>query len=264
MCEVMREACAVSMFLLSWKYLVERKWVKYYLLCTAAFLFHSSAVLLFFLPLLKLLKLERFVSLNRWTFVFLILILLLGFFIQQYFFDSLTLIAFTSRIENKIVAYSNSSLSGSIFNIKGILSTAIMYVFYPLMSLYFLKKKYSLSNISYEPMVLLCCIFALLMIPIALLYRYNNYFMLFAIIAISDWAYSDRIHLPKRICLRNLGFAFWILLFLPLFFLKIYAYFPTVGNTQYQEYMRYYPYSSIFSRSINSDREKLFIYYHAY
>ena len=264
MCEVMREACAVSMFLFSWKYLVERRWVKYYLFCILAFLFHSSEILLFILPFLRLLHLEKFICLNRGTFLFLLIVLGLGFAIQHLFFDYISILAFNERIENKITAYTDSSLSGTILNINGILSIIIMYVFYPLAALLLLKRKYSLKGISYEPMILLCSVFALLSIPLGILYRYNNYFMLFSIVALSDLAYSQRLSIKKGVYINSSRFSLWILLFFPLFFLRVYSYFPTIPKTQCKNYMRYYPYSSIFDETRDYDREKLFIHYHAY
>ena len=264
MCEVMREACAVSMFLLSWKYFMKEKWPQYYLFCTAAFLFHSSAILLFILPVLKWLRLTELMRMNKYTVVFLLIVLVSGFVIQHYFFDYLNLLAFTGRIEDRINRYSDTDLAGSVLNINGILSTVIQTILYPFIAIICLKRQYNIRSFSIEPMVFLCFTFALLTIPIAIFYRYNNYFMPFAIIAISEIAFQRKVYLFSKGYLHVPRFLLWLLIFAPLFFLKIYGYNTSITGSYLKEYMRYYPYSSIFDKKINQNRETLFIYYNAF
>lgn len=52
-CEIMRESLAVCFFLLAYDSLVERRWTKYFLLVFVAFMFHSGAIMLFLLPLVR-------------------------------------------------------------------------------------------------------------------------------------------------------------------------------------------------------------------
>lgn len=264
MCEVMREACAVSMFLLSWKYFEKEKWLPYYVLCIAAFLFHSSAILLFILPVLKWLHLTNLMRMNKYTAVFLLAVLVGGFVIQRYFFDYLNLLAFTGRIEDRIGRYAESDLSGTVLNINGILSTVIQTILYPFVAIICLKRQYNVRSFSMEPMIFLCFTFALLTIPIAIFYRYNNYFMPFAIIAMSEIAFQRKIYLSRKRYVYISRFLLWLIIFTPLLFLKIYGYNSSVKGSNLKEYMRYYPYSSIFDKEINRNREALFTYYNAF
>ena len=55
-CEIMRESAAVGFFLLNFKNLQEKKWLNYYLLSIPSLLFHYSAAIIWFFPLIKLLK----------------------------------------------------------------------------------------------------------------------------------------------------------------------------------------------------------------
>lgn len=265
MCEVMREACAVSMFLLSWKYFIKEKWLQYYLFCIAAFLFHNSAILLFALPVLKWLCLTKFMCINRRTIAFLLIILVCGFVIQHYFFDYLNFLSFTGRIEDKIEDYRESDLAEGVLNIKGIFSVVIQNIFYPFIAVVCLKMQSNVRICSIEPMIFLCFVFSLLSIPIAIFYRYNNYFMLFAILAMSEIAYQPAcVFLKKCIHFPPPRFVIWLVIFLPMFFLKMYSYNSSVKDSPLKEYMRYYPYSSIFNKEISLDRESLFIYYNAF
>lgn len=261
MYEVMREACAVSMFLLSWKYFVSNSWLKYYLYCILAFLFHSSAILLFLLPIFKWIGVLKILSCNKKTFLLLLLVLFIGYYIQQNFFDYIEVIALTERLSDKIEDYVDSDLSGQILNIFGILSTSILYIIYPYIAAIAVKRQKHISFLPMESMVFLCFVFALLSIPISIFYRYNNYFMLYSIIVVANFIYSERVYLTKTIYFKCRSFLFWVLILFPMFFLKFYGYTASVKGSRYKEYMKYYPYSSIFSKKMDKDREAVFSYY---
>lgn len=262
--EVMRESCAVSMFLLSWEYFVGRKWLKYYIFCVFAFLFHSSAILLFLLPIFSWFRITNLMIFSKRTIFILFLIPILGYIIQSSFFDYLNIIAFNERIEGKIVAYQESIFAGQIYSMRSVIVTIILYIIYPLIAISSLKKQFHINNLSIEPAVFLCSCFVLLTIPIAIFYRYNNYFSLFFIVLISNFAYSNKIYFSKKVCIKTKSFVLWFIIISPFLFLKIYSYFNNLDDTHLKEYMRYYPYNSIFDKGKNENREALFIYYNAY
>lgn len=54
--EVMRESAAVSIFLLNYKNLQEKRWLPYYLLSILSILFHYSAIIILFFPLARILN----------------------------------------------------------------------------------------------------------------------------------------------------------------------------------------------------------------
>ena len=54
----LRQTVAIAFFLLGYDYLVDKKWIKYYICCFGAFLFHSTAVICFLFPLLYLIKIN--------------------------------------------------------------------------------------------------------------------------------------------------------------------------------------------------------------
>ncbi len=54
--EVLRESAAVGIFLLNFKNLQEKRWLNYYLLSLLSILFHYSAIIIWFLPLARILK----------------------------------------------------------------------------------------------------------------------------------------------------------------------------------------------------------------
>jgi len=67
--ELLRAAISVSVFLWSYKYLIKKEWLKYFLCFILAFGFHSESIIMVFLPLVHLLKRIR---VNRNFFILLI------------------------------------------------------------------------------------------------------------------------------------------------------------------------------------------------
>lgn len=55
----LRQSLAISFFLMGYDDMVEKKWIKYYAFVTCAYLFHSSAIICFFLPLFHLLHINK-------------------------------------------------------------------------------------------------------------------------------------------------------------------------------------------------------------
>lgn len=268
MCEVMREACAVSMFLLAWEHFKKEKWIKYYILCAMAFLFHTSSIVLFFLPIIVLLKIDKLLSVNiKTTSVLLIGVLGLGFYVQDSFFEYLQIMSLNEvneSLSDKVARYGQKeSLTGAIFNWKGVVSIILRFIFYPFWAIITLKQLgRNLGKL--ELMVSMNFIFSVLMIAIAILYRFNNYFIPFSVIAISNFVFNKKIATINSRIVRVKGFLTWIIILLPLFFIHLYEYVDSVDNTNLKEYMRYYPYSSVLQPELDSNRERLYRYHGAY
>lgn len=265
MCEVMREACAVSMLLLGWEYLKKEKIFKFSIFCILAYGFHTSAFILLLFPILNIIKVWNYCSVNKYTPVLLIFVLIFGYYIQHLLFDYLLLLDVSTRFSNKVEAYSDNSLSQSVLNIKGIISTTIKFILYP----FTVRLLMQYNNIRYfykqiDPLLICCFCAAMLSIPIALLYRYNNYFMLFAIIVLCQIVfYKGKIYISKRKFIKLNSFLTWTIIFFPLFFFTLIGYYSRDGRSPYRAYVRYYPYSSIFGKETDMTREKLFNYYDA-
>jgi len=267
MCEVMREACAVSAFLLGFPYFVKKKWVKYYIFAFFSFSFHPSAFVTFALPLLTLPGIRSFFTIGKRTIFILIGAYIVGVIINVAFFDYINLIEIAS-VQESAAMYANDSLAGQVLNINGIISTAILYLIYPILAVMFIRRR---KNYEYadtptfraiELMVSICLIAAVFSIPIALFYRYNNYFYPFAIIAMSNFVFQPIIINRRRIRIRYVA---WLLIFFPLFLFKFYGFYrPIPGSSNLRDGMRYYPYSSVINKDKDGDREKVYIFYHAY
>lgn len=90
--EIQRETVGISIFMISIKYLEERKWLIYYLLSFLAFMFHISAVLLFLLPFMSYIKFNQvllWVTLFSSVLVYIFRDAILNLIISLLFIDTM-------------------------------------------------------------------------------------------------------------------------------------------------------------------------------
>lgn len=264
--EVLREALAVSVFLFSWPYFRDGKWFRYYVCAIFAFLFHISAVFMLILPLITLPGVKWFFSFGLRTWIICIIVLGLSFAVNIYLFDFVQAIALTENMAERAEVYSKMDISGSTLNVLGIAMRFVKFVFYPLVALYFVKvwNKYN-DNINkrLEAMILMSVYVSIMTIGVSLFIRYNNYFLFFYIIILSDWCFS---YLKWKNRLYRLSFVQWLLIFVPLLSLQVYtAYWSNYnksGTLKY--YMMFYPYSNQFDKELDGNREKMIKYSRRY
>lgn len=262
MCEVMRESCAVVCFLTGWIYFKKRQWLKYYFFAILATLFHVSGFVTLFLPLLYLPGLRSFFVLDKRMIFVLITTFLIGGAINVWLFDYIQALTFFDSLQDKAEMYADSDLSGMTVNIKGILAMFIP-ILYPWISFLLICKKNGGSEINRELefMLAICFIFIVLSIPIALAYRYTNYFYPFAIITICNCLFQ-----PVSFChkIRQFAFRAWILILFPLISFELGGLFRTIPGTQLSGWMEFYPYSSRIWPEKNAQREQIYQYYNAW
>lgn len=264
MCEVMREACAAATLLWAWKYFVNQKWIKYYVLALVCILFHPSGFISFALPILYLPAIRPFFVIGKRTIYILLGFFIAGTIISVSLIDYIAALTFIDSVQESAQLYVNSKLSGNILNLNGMIGTLLRYVIYPLTAVMILRRRKQRNDnyaTALELMVSMCLIVAVLSLPIALFYRYNNYFFPFAIIAICDCAFKP---IPIKGILTKLKFSMWLIVFIPFFFIQIYGLFSTVPQSNLREYMRYYPYSSRIDMQKDVNREAIFYHYRAF
>ena len=262
MCEVMREACAVAMFLVAWEKLRDDKYIQSVLYCVLATLFHTSAIFLILIPLAKRIGLLHFCKVNYKSIIILLLVFLLASSLQNSIFSYLSFLENVGNVGDKIDRYTETELAGGILNIFGILVSLIPQALLPYFAICLLKKRDRINFIDIEPMVFMCMLCGVITIPIAIFYRLNNYFMLFAIIAISRVAFDNIIRVGKIRIIHSR--VLWTILIMGMFFCQYIGWQSEVGGGKLREYMRYYPYSTVLNPKVDQNREMVFNYYNAY
>ena len=255
----MREACAVSMFLLAWKAFKERRWIRYYILSTLAVGFHLSAIILYIIPLLNFLNISSILSRKGYILFFIVFCVLIGNIIQISLFDYLQLFDINDAINNRVMSYQDTDLAGSTLNIMGLVMNIPKFVIYPLGAALVYKKQNYSNNKDICLICLLAIGFSIITLYSSLFYRFNNYFMPFVIITISTVSF----HSKQGMIRDNNRFMKWCLIIFPFIFMYIYGYMADVGNSGYKQYSVYYPYKSIIFKEKDNNREQIFNYYGA-
>lgn len=269
--EVIREALAVSLFLLSWPFFKRGQWLIYYCFVTVAFFFHISALVLAILPLLWLPGVRYFFSFGRRTWLICLILALGSFALQYFFFDFIKVIAFTENMMERAEVYSKHDLASSNLNIIGIMAQLIRTAAYPAAAIFFINREHGKKAVDKdkgllkeEMMTLMAVYFGLLTLGVDLFARYNNYFMFFSFVTVSNWAFTPQgIRGRRKI---KLSYFYWCMIFVPLIGLQIQGLYLADFNKSgtIKRYMAYYPYSHRFDPKEYPDRENLFRYNRRY
>ena len=232
--EILRESISVSFFLIALDGIIDgrNKLIRYYILVIPSLFFHSFGIITIFLPFIKYLKIDK--NLTKYILILLIITPLLmsisGYLMQfDIWGDNLT-----RKMEEKYLAGDNSYGTG-ILNIFGIIQQSIIVC----CAIYIVKH----SKISNEIQKYgYAFSFILLMIMgFAILYRVNNYFCLPFYICLSSYVLNALKKKKEKILI-----------------VLIFMFFMLEPKFSYNVYRRYTPYSSIFTKEINMQREAIF------
>lgn len=251
--EIMRESCAVVIFLYSWQYYLKSKWIKYYLFCILAVLFHTGALLLFLLPLLKLPFLQSLFQINTRFIIFLGCFAFLCTLLYTRFFELFQYVNFLS-IKEYGDLYANGKMSqSSNRSVIELLLYIILYCVIPIILVLYIKK-YDTNPPYYSKDLetMICCylLFNIASLFIALLFRFNNYFIPFLILLYSDILYSKFTFKKQK---YKLTYNSWLIILVLILMPYIRSYF-LGGN--FKKYEMYYPYTSILFKEKIENREK--------
>lgn len=257
--EVLREALAVSCFLIGWKYFINHKWLKYYICCLIALSFHTSAIITFFIPLFYLPIFRSFFQLNFNFFIGTIAIALIGFFLSIYFFEYLRLLEI-SELDQYAHVYENSKNGGAReLGFFSYIAFLIRVIIFPLVSIYIIKRKLNKNILNkymhkFEYIVCWFIYMSILCLFIKILNRFNNYFIPFIIVLVADAFYSTFKVNHKKI---KLTLATWYIILIPYSYIFINYYFKELApGVLYLN--KYYPYETFFYKVEDSRKDFIF------
>lgn len=239
--EILRESLSISIFLISLPFLIKKKWIKYYLFATLAFLFHTSSIILFFIPLF----LKR---LNQ-KLDFLSVIYLTGislFITNKYFIDFIinNLFPFLEPLAEVYLEWKWSIVGFLISLIKCSLIVLLI----------ILRQKYKVYQSMIDIPLKMYMFFAVFSLVMPIGQRFQNYFVLFFIMGFADLLWRFR------------GKEFIIKYSIVLFFtsLTVFYYLQNTTNVTTTKSVfgdRYYPYFSVFEEINPQDiylRQKMY------
>ena len=234
--EIQREVVAVLLFMINIKNLEHKKWIKYYAISIIAFLFHLSAIVLFLLPLIKLIRLTK-----RNVIIIIIISILLPL-LKDFLLEKIQVFLFQENMIEKFDAYNQTQ-----FNLNGIIFYYFIrtFLFFPIL---FLSFKLSLPYKSWFFVSYL--VFSAVTPLINGSERFLNYFYFSYLVIIVDLIYNHR-----HLIINNIKYKVVIVsCMLNLFFVIDYKLF-IIDNYGNHYYSLFYPYNSVLNSELNTERE---------
>lgn len=242
--ETVRESLAVAIYLMSYKYLVQKKWIKYYLIAIVCFLAHSSAIFVFIIPFLLMVSRANIGKLLLGIFI---LFFALGRYINEVILESMQSLLLNERIAYKLTVYlgrEEVAFSIGIF-LKNVFFPAVVFLVNSLI----IRKPTNFSNYTKMFLVLGCIS---MFIPVV--DRLLNYLFVYYIINMAEAIFGIVTHLKEK------SFKFLTTCCI-VFFCAIapLSWHFTIDNriSEYN-YHRYFPYNSQFLKQTNEIRERFY------
>lgn len=246
--EEMKASFGIALCLFANDYLLDRKYLKSFLLYFIGFLFHPS------IALVGLTSQMIFLRMNKTGVLFLLFGLILGIFMKDNFDEYLVFISIDDFIDSKIETYVEHD------TLFGISDKSLFYyvVYFGQMLIYsicsfFYVKKFGRNSalLQLEPFLVITLFYVILNANINIFYRFVNVYALYMILFISQ-AFVDIIKNNKR----SFSVLITSIIFSPLFLYIWSTYFGVTGHSPI--YHRFYPYSSVIERKIDKERERVF------
>lgn len=241
--EIMRESLAVACFLMGFRFLIERKYIYYYLLSVVALMFHASAVFLLILPFVYPLfaKLKGFKS-----YIILFGVALVSSF---YITNILELLNNTFFAGNALLDDKSKMVAQSTgLNIFGIIAQLLSLL--PLFFIMYVYENKKESSKFILLMYLLVNIIGMVFLPLD---RLSNYFSIPFLCVFTNVITDKRIKFKYRS--QVIGTVILLLGFRFQYYLD--GMVSENGKSkEYKVYDRYIPYHSIFDKEYEVRRER--------
>jgi len=252
--EELRAGISVVLCLLGNDYLQEKKWMNGYMMYVIAIFFHYSSIFFLLTPLILLLRF------NLIGIAMIFISIPASALIVHALGDYLLLFGGDDQISAKALGYVN--------NDEHVRSAGLLYylidvgvpVFYILVSYWYLCiKKMNKTLQQFQPFVILAILLYFMSAQLDIVSRYIHFYAPYLIIFYSTMfieLIKEKAELTKALVITR-SFLFFLPLF-SFFLITLKSVPPRMINNSYRNYQKYYPYSSIFEKSIIDKREKLY------
>lgn len=227
--EILRESLAVAVFINSYKYIEEKKWLKYYICVLISIGFHTSATFLLIVPLFYKLKFNKVF----WVVLVLFVVLLI------LFQEKLNLIAlyFGDTASGKISGY----LSSDTTNLNGKIAAFLRFSLFPILFSYLYKIRQ--QQFKYANLIVLYVFVGIgSVINYVIFSRIGNYFMFFYIILLAEILPTLKLAKYKYVAICTM-----------IMYCSIVSYAQYIANNIY---IRWYPYHSVITKDTDAAREQ--------
>lgn len=225
-CEVMRESMSIACLMLAYPYLLERKWSMYIVFTLISISFHLSAVLMILFPFVRNISINvRNLMLGIFLSVFVYFVASPVILKIASVFDS---IRFISRYSYYLYAYGN---------INRFIASCFIYLVVPFLVLNGLRRLFNFDNGVFI-MARKYFLLAPFIVASMSLYRFFNYFSIFAIVIFANLLFNVMHRAIKH---NVIYFVICIVIFFDAFRWHVYEY-----SYGYYRYDFYLPYTTFF------------------
>lgn len=237
--EIKRESIAVCFFLIGVAKILKKEnasskdYFYYYLFCTFSALFHHFGILTFLFPLATKIRLNK-------LYIFALIVLFMMSYLGGIIFKDIL-----KAVNTLMALYSSEGLSdylesgkygeGGVFTLNGLITGIIV----PFYIVWCVRNKINKKILS---LTLFFFLISALSANVFIFYRIHNYLFLFLLILYSLFAEKCCTGRNKNVAVNRLVLMFVISLLI-------------FGKCHKLQYIRYYPYSSIFTKEISAERE---------
>ena len=243
--EILRGSLSIVICLYGNDFIREKKLIKGFLLYGVALLFHAQTLLLFLLPLLFGMKLDKK------GYIVLGLAFIFSYSLKDFLNSYLFILDNMENVQTRAEMYLESETYGSGRTSLGGLVVYLMPMVYIIASKpYLIKINHTRLFSEIEPFVFLGLLFTALNYNMPIFYRYVDYYrvyfvLLYAELFINISSGKINVALSSRLTKS-------VLIFIPFFFIL------TVSMTDRSSYIRYFPYTNIITKEIVVERERIF------
>lgn len=233
---ILREGLAIAFFFFAFPYLVEWNWKKYFFFAFLAFMFHFSAIILFFLPLLRLVNYKSKITIYSFATILIVLPLFLSFSnITESVNTTLNLLEATST-------YSMAYLQEDASSERNILLLLFRLITIIVPIIYVWKTDSSKSNVIVGGALFYMLIY-ILSTFITAFHRISQYLEPVYYLLVVEFIISA----PKRIIPKLKRIS--VLLLLLFYLIPAYNFFFSIDGLGNYRYKYIYPYTTIFNKS---------------
>lgn len=243
--EIMRGSMSIVICLFANDYILEKKWLKGYLLYILAFLFHPQTIFIFVLSLLF-----PYLKLNKIGFIAFFLFFVIGIGARNILGDFVFFLEGDQDISSKFSSYlANDNYSSTDGRNILFFIASLIPVCYALIVIVYLKriKPYPIL-LNYESMLILYICFMMCRMNFYIAYRFVDYFTIYLCLYFAEY-FCNIIKNSVKLT-KFMAYTRSLVLFIPLMVLSAMPFFISSG----QGY-RYYPYNSVLQMNDESKRQ---------
>lgn len=243
--EVLRESLCICVLLLITKFLLEKRWIPYYIMCVCALFMHYSALVMFLFPFLFV-----FFKKPSWTYQMILLVGIVGLTMVV---NVPMLLLSALSLDEQLMILAEKYLDKQR-NLNGMLSLLIQYL--PVFGIIFLRERYNIrQKVDFTPIVMGVVVIYAFAMNLTGLSRLANYFIPFILIYTVDTVYYMLSNIKLRF---TFGYA-TLAVTLSLLCFNYYYYYAKDVSDAYPDtrfYRIFHPYHSIFSPEQDEHRER--------